>query len=409
MSREFQNQRELISSERVENLGFSTDRLLRINNLMTRYVERGKLAGVVTCVLRHGQVVHLETFGHQNLENNPPMTLDSIFRIYSMTKPITSVALMMLYEESLFNLTDAVSKYIPSFKDVKVWGANGVLENPIRPITIQDLLRHTAGLSYGGYAESQSPVDKLYDEAGIFTNKISNAEAVTRLASLPLMFHPGTKWHYSVATDVVGYLAEVLSDMPLADFMQERIFAPLEMVDTAFYIEPSKLNRFCTLYGKTTDNDFGVLDLPDSSEYLPPVRLHAGGSGLVSTTADYLKFAQCILNKGELNSVRLLAPKTVELMTCNHLPAALLPIAFEGSEPMLGMGFGLGFGVTLDVAQNGMMGSVGDHGWGGYAETYFWIDPQESLIAILMTQYLPSQAYPIRKEFKTAVYQALIN
>jgi CubicO group peptidase (beta-lactamase class C family) len=409
MSREFQNQRELISSERVENLGFSTDRLLRINNLMTRYVERGKLAGVVTCVLRHGQVVHLETFGHQNLENNPPMTLDSIFRIYSMTKPITSVALMMLYEESLFNLTDAVSKYIPSFKDVKVWGANGVLENPIRPITIQDLLRHTAGLSYGGYAESQSPVDKLYDEAGIFTNKISNAEAVTRLASLPLMFHPGTKWHYSVATDVVGYLAEVLSDMPLADFMQERIFAPLEMVDTAFYIEPSKLNRFCTLYGKTTDNDFGVLDLPDSSEYLPPVRLHAGGSGLVSTTADYLKFAQCILNKGELNSVRLLAPKTVELMTCNHLPAALLPIAFEGSEPMLGMGFGLGFGVTLDVAQNGMMGSVGDHGWGGYAETYFWIDPQESLIAILMTQYLPSQAYPIRKEFRTAVYQALIN
>jgi CubicO group peptidase (beta-lactamase class C family) len=382
--------------------------LTRINSLMTRYVNSGKLAGVVTCVARRGQVAHLNALGYQNLENKMPMSLDSIFRIYSMTKPITSVALMMLHEESLFNLTDTVSQYIPAFKDVKVWGAGGALETPIRPITIQDLLRHTAGLSYGGYAESQSPVDKLYDEAGIFINKITNEEAITRLAGLPLMFHPGTKWHYSVATDVVGYLVEVLSDMPLADFMQEKIFAPLDMVDTAFHIEPSKSNRFCTLYGKTPDSDFGVLDLPASSEYLPPVKLHAGGSGLVSTTNDYLKFAQCILNKGELNGVRLLAPKTVELMTCNHLPAALLPIAFEGSEPMLGMGFGLGFGVTLDVAQNGVMGSVGDHGWGGYAETYFWIDPLEDLIAILMTQYMPSQTYPIRKLFRTAVYQALV-
>jgi len=388
--------------------GFSAERLTRINSLMTRYVNSGKLAGVVTCVARRGQVAHLNALGYQNLENKMPMSLDSIFRIYSMTKPITSVALMMLHEESLFNLTDTVSQYIPAFKDVKVWGAGGALETPIRPITIQDLLRHTAGLSYGGYAESQSPVDKLYDEAGIFINKITNEEAITRLAGLPLMFHPGTKWHYSVATDVVGYLVEVLSDMPLADFMQEKIFAPLDMVDTAFHIEPSKSNRFCTLYGKTPDSDFGVLDLPASSEYLPPVKLHAGGSGLVSTTNDYLKFAQCILNKGELNGVRLLAPKTVELMTCNHLPAALLPIAFEGSEPMLGMGFGLGFGVTLDVAQNGVMGSVGDHGWGGYAETYFWIDPLEDLIAILMTQYMPSQTYPIRKLFRTAVYQALV-
>jgi CubicO group peptidase (beta-lactamase class C family) len=279
----------------------------------------------------------------------------------------------------------------------------------MRPITIQDLLRHTAGLSYGGFAESQLPVDKLYDEAGIFTNKITNKEAVTRVASLPLMFHPGTKWHYSVATDVVGYLVEVLSDMPLADFMQEKIFDPLGMVDTAFHIDPSKLSRFCTLYGKTPDSDFGVLDLPDSSEYLPPVALHSGGAGLVSTTPDYLQFAQCILNKGELNGVRLLGPKTVALMTCNHLPAALLPIAFEGAEPMLGMGFGLGFSVMLDAAQTGVMGSAGDHGWGGYAETFFWIDPKEDMIAILMTQYLPSQIYPIRKEFRTAVYQALVD
>ncbi len=391
-----------------EALGFSAERLLRIHSLMNRYVESGKLAGIVTCVARRGQIVHNATFGHQNLETKTPMSQGSIFRIYSMTKPIASVALMMLYEEALFNLTDAVSQYIPAFENVRVWGAGGALESPIRPITIQDLLRHTAGLSYGGFAESQSPVDKLYDEADLFNPKITNTEFVGRIASLPLMFHPGEKWHYSVATDVIGYLVEVLSGKPLADFMQEKIFDPLGMVDTAFHIDPSKLSRFCSLYGKTADSDFGVLDLPESSEYLPPVALHSGGSGLVSTTADYLQFAQCILNKGELNGVRLLGHKTVGLMTCNHLPAALLPIAFEGAKPMLGMGYGLGFGVMLDTAQTGVMGSVGDHGWGGYAETYFLIDPQEELIAILMTQYLPSQTYPIRDEFRTSVYQALI-
>jgi CubicO group peptidase (beta-lactamase class C family) len=388
---------------------FSEERLLRINSLMNRYIKSGKMAGFVTCVARRGQVVHFETFGSQNLETKTPMSSDSIFRIYSMTKPIACAALMMLYEESMFNLTDAIANYIPAFKNVKVWGAGGVLDTPLRPITIQDLLRHTAGLSYGGYPESQSPVDKLYDEADLFNRNITLKEMVDRIASLPLMFHPGTKWHYSVATDVVGRLVEVLSRKSLADFMQEKIFGPLGMTDTAFHIEPSKLNRFCTLYGKTMGSDFGILDSPATSEYLPPVTLHSGGSGLVSTPLDYLKFAQSVMNKGELNGVRLLGPKTVELMICNHLPSALLPIAFEGTEPMLGMGYGLGFGVMLDTAQTGMMGSVGDHGWGGYAETYFWIDPKEDLIAILMTQYLPSQTYPIRKEFRTAVYQALEN
>ena len=392
-----------------EALGFSSERLLRIHNLMNRYVESGKLAGVVTCIARRGQIVHLETFGYQNLETKTPMSLDSVFRLYSMTKPITTLALMMLYEESLFNLTDAVSQYIPAFKGVKVWGKADKLESPVRPITVQDLLRHSAGLSYGGYADTHSPVDKLYDEADLFNPKITNEEMTTRIASLPLMFHPGTKWHYSVATDVIGRLVEVLSGKSLADFMQEKLFSPLGMVDTAFSIDPSKLERFCTLYGKTPDSDFGILELPGSSIYLPPVALHSGGSGLVSTTSDYLKFAQLILNKGELNGVRLLGPKTIELMTCNHLPSNLLPISFEGTEPMLGMGFGLGFSVMLDVAQTGVMGSTGDIGWGGYAETFFWIDPSEELIAILMTQYLPSQTYPIRKEFRTAVYQALEN
>jgi len=392
-----------------EALEFSAQRTSRIDSLMSRYVESGKLAGMVTCIAYRGQIVHANSCGYQNLEEKIPMSQDSIFRIYSMTKPVTAVSLMMLFEEALFNLTDPVSQYIPAFKDLSVYAANGELEVPIRPITVQDLLRHTAGLSYGEYSVSNSPVDKLYDEADLFNPKITSTEFTRRVAELPLMHHPGEKWHYSVATDIAGYLVELLSGMPLADFMQERIFNPLGMVDTSFEIDPSNILRFCTLYGKTAKSDFDLLEEPASSEYLPPVSFHAGGSGLVSTTADYLRFARCILNKGQLEGTRLLGPKTVTLMTCNHLPNNLLPIAYEGSEPMLGMGYGLGFGVMLDPAQAGMMGTVGDHSWGGNAETYFWIDPDEELIAILMSQYQPSQTYPIRKEFRSVVYQALTN
>ena len=398
----------LLKQADPEKLGFSTDRLARIDDLMNRYVDDSKVAGIVSLVARQGEIAYFDKCGFQDVETKTPMALDSIFRIYSMTKPITSVAMMMLYEKSLFNLTDALGDIIPAFKDVKVWGAGGVLETPHRPITIQDLFRHTAGLSYGDYAVSQAPVDELYDDADLFNRSITIEEMTERIASLPLMYHPGSRWHYSVATDIAGRLVEVISGMPLADYLQENIFIPMGMVDTAFIIDPTKLSRFCTLYGKTADSDFSILDAPDTSEYLPPVRLHSGGSGLVSTTADYLQFCQCILNKGELNGVRLLSPKTVELMTYNHLPPDLIPIAFEGIEPMFGMGFGLGFSVMLDMAQAGILGSVGDLSWGGYAETYFWIDPQEKLIAILMTQYLPSLTFPIRKEFRTAVYQALI-
>ena len=391
----------------IPTLSFS--RLPRITDLMRRYIESGKLAGTIACIAHRGQTIFLDVQGYQNLENQTLMTEDSIFRIYSMTKPITSVALMMLFEESRFTLTDPVSQYIPAFKDAKVLNADGKLEVPRRPMTIQDLLRHTAGLSYGNYVDTHIPVDKLYDEhAGIFSKKNTNAELVKVLATLPLAFHPGEKWHYSMATDVCGYLVEVLSDMSLAEFMQAKIFNPLGMRDTSFEISPSKLNRLCTLYGKTADSSFGVLDLPETSKYIVPVNLHAGGSGLLSTTGDYLKFAQCVLNKGELNAVRLLGRKTVELMTMNHLPLKLLPIAFEGSVPLMGMGFGLGFSVSVDIAQCAVPGSVGEHGWGGYAETYFWIDSQEELIALLMIQYLPSQTYPIRKEFKAVVLQALI-
>jgi len=387
-------------------VGFSAERLKRIDAAMQRYIDQRKLAGIAALVARRGRVVHFERFGLQDIEANEPIQLDTIFRIYSMTKPITSVALMMLYEHALFHLTDPVSKFIPEFKKVKVLVNEGELADLTREITIHDLLTHTAGLSYGD--EADSPVDELYRQAEVFLPDITLQEMIRRLSELPLADQPGQVWRYSVATDVVGYLVEVISGMSLGDFFEEEIFQPLGMADTAFSVPPQQIHRFATLYGPTEDSPLEVLDKPAESEWLAPVRLHSGGHGLVSTAADYLRFAQMVLNKGELDGVRLLGPKTIELMTTNHLPPTLLPFAM-GEEGMPGLGFGLGFSVMMDVAQSGMMGSVGLHGWGGYASTHFWVDPVEQLIGILMTQLLPSGTYPTTNDFRTLVYQALVD
>lgn len=371
---------------------------------MQRYVDQKLIAGIVTLVARRGSVVHFEKFGFQDLETKTPMELDTIFRIYSMTKPITSVALMMLYENGLLGLNDPVTKFLPDFEKVKVYVKEGELADLTREITIHDLLTHTAGLSYG---DEDLPVDELYRQADLFRTEIALQEMVRRLTDLPLANQPGQMWRYSVATDVVGYLVEVISDMPLADFFDEKIFQPLGMKDTAFFVPPQKIDRFATMYGLTEQGPLEVIDTATAGDFSEALRLYCGGHGLVSTTTDYLRFAQFILNKGELDGVRLLGPKTVELMTMNHLPADLLPIRL--GEPMPGFGFGLGFSVMMDVAQSGMMGSVGLHGWGGWASTHFWVDPQEQLIGILMLQYLPSGTYPITNGFRTLVYQALID
>jgi CubicO group peptidase (beta-lactamase class C family) len=388
-----------------EELGFSPDRLERIHTVMQRYVDQRTLAGMVTLVARHGSVIHFEKFGMQDIEANKPMELDTIFRIYSMTKPITSVALMMLFEHGLVRLTDPVTKFMPGFKKVKVFINESKLADLEREITIHDLLTHTAGLSYGD--DEDSPVDGLYRQADLFNSDITLAEMIQRIAHLPLVHQPGQVWRYSVATDVVGYLVEMISDMSLAEFFEEKIFRPLGMEDTAFSVPPDKIDRFATLYGKTEKGALEVIDTATGGDYFN-VRLYSGGHGLVSTTADYLRFAQLVLNKGELDGVRLLGPKTVELMTTNHLPPALMPIAM-GEEQMPGFGFGLGFSVMMDVAQSGMMGSVGLHGWGGWANTHFWVDPQEQLIGILMLQYVPSGTHPVTNDFRTLVYQALID
>ncbi|HEY72889.1 MAG: hypothetical protein B6I35_04715 [Anaerolineaceae bacterium 4572_32.2] len=389
-----------------EQFGFSTRRLERINGVMQRYIDQEKLAGIVSLVARRGSVVHLEKFGVQDFASGKPVEFDTIFRFYSMSKPITSAALMMLYEEGRFQLDDPVSRFLPEFKETKVWAGEDELADLNRPITIRHLLTHTAGLSYGGFEETGVPVDKLYDEAGFFDEGVDTAEMVRRIAALPLAYQPGQVWHYSMATDVIGYLIQVIAGMPFDAFLQERILGPLGMVDTDFYVPAEKLDRLAEVYSPSSDG-LEPTDTAIAGDFTKPQSVLLGGSGLVSTASDYMRFCQLMLNGGALDGVRLLGRKTVELMTANHLPDGLLPIGM-GPDVMRGYGFGLGFRVLMDVAQSGMLGSVGVYRWGGWASTIFFIDPQEELIAMLLLQLIPSGHYPIAEQFEVLVYQALV-
>ena len=397
-----------METTKPEEASFSSSRLGRIAEVMQKHVDQGEVAGLVTLVARHGTVVHQECFGMMDLKAGKPMQFDTIFRIYSMTKPLTSVALMMLFEQGLVRLTDPVTQWLPAFGKVKVLSNDGRLAGLEREITIHDLLRHTAGLSYNGYYEDTGNlVDKLYDEVDLWPADGTSEEMVRRIAELPLAFQPGEEWRYSVATDIVGHVVELISGMSLADFLDEKIVRPLGLEDTAFSVPPDKVDRFAMLYGMAEDGALQEIDTPVGGDYFN-VSLHSGGHGLVSTAADYLRFAQFILNKGELDGVRLLGPRTVDLMITNHLPPAVLPISM-GTEPMPGFGFGLGFSVMLDVALSGMMGSAGLHGWGGWAKTHFWIDPLEQIIGILMVQQIYTGTHPVTVDFRTLVYQALVD
>jgi CubicO group peptidase (beta-lactamase class C family) len=389
----------------VEKPGFSVERLARIKAKMQQYIDEGKIAGIVTLVARKGQVAYFEKFGFQDVETKKPMALDTIFRIYSMTKPITNVALMILYEQGLFHMDDPISKFIPDFKNVKVLVEDGKLEDPEREITIHDLLTHTAGLSYA--SDLDSAVDEAYREADIWDPKIDNQEFVRRVANMPLRFHPGQNWFYSVATDVIGHLIEILTDRSLPDVLDDAIFQPLGMEDTSFAVPPEKVDRFATLYGLKEESPLGIIEKTIGGEYFD-VKVFYGGSGLVSTASDYLRFSQLILNKGELDGVRLLGRKTVEWMTINHLPQDLLKI-IPAQDLMPGFGFGIGFSIVVDLPQSAMLGSLGSHGWGGWASTHFWIDPLEELIGILMLQYIPSGTYPIHMDMRNLTYQTLVD
>jgi CubicO group peptidase (beta-lactamase class C family) len=386
-----------------EELGFSSERLTRINKYMERYVNAGKAAGFVTLVARRGEIVYFDKFGYQNAETKTPMALDSIFRIYSMTKPITSVAFMMLFERGLVRLEDPVTKFIPEFKDLKILGPHGQLEPIQREITLHMLLTHTAGLCY---AEWESPVlGKYYIDADIWSPKRTLKEFVHKITTLPHVYHPDEKWHYSMATDVIGHVIEIVADMPIADYFEEEIIKPLGMSDTAFHVPRGKEPRFAELYGPKDDDPLAVISEKEGGEYANPVA-HFPGHGLVSTAEDYFRFSQMVLNKGEFNGIRLLAPRTIEYMTLDHLRPDLLPMVMEA--PWFGMGFGLGFSVVKDPALAETMSSPGTHGWGGAASTNFWIDPLKEIIGILLLQLWPSYTYPTTNDFRTAVYQALI-
>jgi CubicO group peptidase (beta-lactamase class C family) len=390
--------------------GFTQTGLERIENWMQGYIDNGKSAGMLSLICRDGEIAQLSCRGYADIASASPMRPDTIFRIYSMTKPITSVALMTLMEQGRFELDDAAKRWIPALGELEVY-QQGKIESDI---TIRQLLTHTAGFSYG-FKPDEIPLDKLY--AKIWRQRLQDQtlqQLMQALLELPLLAQPGSRWHYSVATDICGYLVELLTDMPLADYLQQTIFDPLGMVDTAFEVSEEKIDRFATLYGYTPDDPLAQLERNETSPYISaisgiPVRLHSGGGGLTSTAPDYLRFAQMMLNRGELDGRRILEPATVDLMTRNHLPGRLLPLSFNGvaAGAYSGYGFGLGYCINIDPANTAAAGSLGDFAWGGMADTYCWVDPQQRLIGILMQQYLPSLHHPGRKEFRDGVYRAL--
>jgi len=393
-----------------EDVGLSSAGMARLTHHIQAYVDAGKLPGAISMVQRRGKVVHFQTYGRRDVEAGTPVEPETIFRIYSMTKPIVSVAMMMLYEEGRFHLDDPISKFIPGFKEAKVHirpGITGAEYAPAKPaVTFHHLLTHTAGLSYGWFEDS--PVEELYRKADVLHSDNTLEEFIHQLSKIPLLYQPGTAWRYSVAVDVLGYLVQVISGKPFADFLEERIFKPLGMVDTGFYVPQSKLNRFSAVYEPVAGGGIKVMDAPATSDFLKPMRFPSGGGGLVSTAPDYLRFAQMLLNRGELDGTRLISPKTVELMTMNHIPASLLPLQI-GEWVLNGYGFGLGVNVVLNPAQAGMIGTVGAFGWGGAANTEFWVDPQEQLIGILMNQFMPRDTYPVINDFRVLTYQALVD
>lgn len=397
-----------------EDVGLSGARLIKIDLQTQKYIDEGKFPGTLTLVSRKGKLAHLECQGYMDVEDSRQMKRDTIFRIYSMSKPITSVALMMLYEDGHFLLDDPVSRFIPGFKNLKVYALDEkgqVAPKPTeREMCIKDLLTHTSGLTYGFM--NASPVDALYREHQV--EESSNLdEMISKLCDLPLLFSPGSQWSYSVATDVCGYLVQKIANTPFDEYLREQIFEPLDMKDTGFSVSENQAHRLAANYERTKDDGMKLVDPPGSSRYLTTPGLHSGGGGLVSTADDYLKFAQMLLNKGEFGGTRLLGRKTVELMTQNHLPGngdlTSMGQAVFSETPYAGIGFGLGFSVMLDPAKASILGSPGEYAWGGAASTYFFVDPAEDMIVMLLTQLMPSSSYPIRRELRVLAYQSIVD
>ena len=428
----------MIKLTRPETVGLSTGRLGRIAARFDRYVDEGKIPGYLALIARRGKTAYLHRYGLRDVEAALPVEEDTIFRIYSMTKPITSVAVLTLYERSLLQLDDPASEYIPAFKELEVFESGDEQRWRTAPaereMTIGDLLTHTSGLTYGHM--QAHPVDAMYRQRKFFEDaEMTLADFAAGLSELPLLFSPGTRWGYSVATDVLGFIIEVVSGKTLDQYFADEILGPLGMVDTAFAIAPEKQARFAANYERDGDG-FRLIDKPSESTYLGQPKLPSGGGGLISTASDYLRFAQMLLNKGELSGARILGRRTVELMTSNHLPGGCdlarmgYALASETRSEGVGMGlgarlnlrqggvrtetrhegvgFGLGGSVLLDPAAAQILASPGEFAWGGAASTFFWIDPREDMTAIFLTQLMPSSAYPIRRELRVLANQAIV-
>ena len=397
-----------------EDVGMCSHRLARIDPWMRGYVESGRLPSASTVVTRDGEVVYASSHGFADVESGRPIGLDSLYRIYSMTKPVTSVAAMMLYEQGCFQLDDPVERFIPELQAMRVLVASdtsGLRTEPIRtPITIRHLLTHTAGFSYS-FGEPAA-VAQLYRQEHLDFGPRAGSltEVVLRLSAVPLVHQPGERWHYGVASDVLGCLVERVSGQSFDNFLDEKIFRPLKMADTSFVLDDANLERMTSLY--TPGDSIGRMrrvEAAEDSRHRGDVSTFSGGGGLLSTAADYHRFTQMLLNKGVLNGERLLGRKTVEFMTCNHLSGDLASMgqASFNETSFDGIGFGLGFAVTLDPAKAAVIGSPGEYFWGGMASTAFWIDPAERLTTMFFTQLTPSSAYPIRRELRVLTYQAL--
>jgi CubicO group peptidase (beta-lactamase class C family) len=403
-------------------VGFDPARLDRVDRHFRRYVDDGRLPGWLITVSRRGQLVHVSSYGARDVAAGLPAESDTLWRIYSMTKPITSVAALMLYEEGAFELTDPVSSLIPSFAGARVYAGGSDLK-PVtvpatEPVRIWHLMTHTAGLTYGFHRAH--PVDARYRQAGFdvgWPRGADLAQACDAWAAQPLLFQPGAEWNYSVATDVLGRVVEVASGQSLDEFFVSRIFGPLGMADTGFWVAEDDMNRVAALYMPGTEPGEGLRRMDEMgrvASHLP--RMLSGGGGLISTAADYHRFTQMLLDRpgspgGELDGVRLLGPRTVAYMTRNHLPGGADLETFgrplNAEAPQRGVGFGLGVAVVIDAAAGKVLGSEGEFSWGGMASTAFWVDPAEQLTVCFFTQLMPSSTYRIRPQLRQLVYQAL--
>ncbi|MFT6086266.1 MAG: CubicO group peptidase (beta-lactamase class C family) [Glaciecola sp.] len=386
--------------------GFSEQRLLRINNKMQEYIDEGKLAGIMTLVSRNNQAVHFAAQGMQDIAAGKPMQRDTIFRIYSMSKPITAVAALTLWEQGKFHMNDPIAMYLPELANLKVYvsgnGENMLVEDAKSPVRIIDLFTHTAGFSYGF---SGSEVDKIYRASPMMQGKATRENVLSELAKIPLNHQPGTQWNYGVNTDVIGFLVEKLTGMKLGEYVKQQILDPLNMQDTGFYVPAEKAHRLSQIYSNNKEGKTAIMETEPLGDFLTDPEIHNGGGGMVSTMDDYLTFARMLINSGEVNGVRILGRKTVEYMRSNHLPANLLPYR----DWAAGEGYGLAMSVTMDTGALKFMGSEGNFGWSGAASTYFRVDPVENVIIIGMAQFIPNGTHRYADDLRNLTYQALVD